>query len=170
MERMISIIVNIISGLLLIPQPSMAQLNTPIDQELLALKADSVLEVAINLQEQMGMSAGIGSENELLWSNGAGWKNEAEGQAATADMVHRIASISKSMTAIGILQLYEQGKIDLEAPIHTYIPEYPKDAKGSFTVGQLLTHTSGTSHYKNGKDGFSLKNYPSLNDAMKRFW
>lgn len=170
MERMISIIVNIISGLFLIPQPAFAQLNSSPDQELLALKADSILEVSVDIQEHMGITAGIMSDGELLWKNGAGWSDEGAGKAAEADMVHRIASISKPMTAIAILQLYEQGKIDLDAPIHTYIPEYPKHEEGTFTVRQLLTHTSGTNHYKGGMDGFSVKNYPTLDDAMERFW
>ncbi|MEM8889335.1 MAG: serine hydrolase domain-containing protein [Bacteroidota bacterium] len=170
MERMISIIINMISGLFLIPQPAFAQLNSTTDQELLALKGDSILEVAVNIQEHMGITAGIMSEGELLWKNGAGWSDEDASIPAEADMVHRIASISKPMTSIAILQLYEQGKIDLDAPIHTYIPEYPKHEKGTFTVRQLLTHTSGTNHYKGGTDGFSVKNYPTLNDAMKRFW
>lgn len=170
MERMITLIVNIISGLFLIPQPAMAQLQSTADKDLLALKADSILEVAIDIQEHMGITAGIMSEGELLWKNGAGWRDKEAGEVAEADMIHRIASISKPMTAIAILQLYEQGKIDLDAPIHTYIPEYPKHEKGTFTVRQLLTHTSGTNHYKGDMDSFSTKNFPKLDDAMKRFW
>ncbi|MEL6253314.1 MAG: serine hydrolase [Bacteroidota bacterium] len=170
MERMISIIIHIISGLFLIPQTAFAQLNSEIDKELLALKGDSILEVAVDIQEHMGITAGVMSNGELLWENGVGWRDKDAGIPAEANMIHRIASISKPMTSIAILQLYEQGKIDLDVPIHTYIPEYPKHEKGTFTVRQLLTHTSGTNHYKGDMDSFSTKNFPTLDDAMKRFW
>ena len=169
MKRIIAYIISILTAFFLAAPLVNAQI-IPAEEELLVQKADSILAESIELKEHVGVTAGIYVNGKELWSKGAGWRDEAAGLPAKANMVHRIASISKPMTAIAVLQLYEQGKIDLDAPIQKYIPEYPQKEKGSFTVRQLLTHTSGTAHYKSGTDGFSLKNFPSLNDAMKRFW
>lgn len=59
-----------------------------------------------------------------------------------------IASISKMFTAVAILQLFQQGKIDLHQPIGQYLQEYPnKKLKESVTIHQLLTHTAGTGQH-----------------------
>lgn len=57
----------------------------------------------------------------------------------------RVASITKTFTAIAIMQLVEQGKLDLHEDIRTYLPadEYPWHAPYSFTIHHLLTHTAG---------------------------
>lgn len=60
------------------------------------------------------------------------------------DTKFNIASITKMITAVAILQLYEKGKIDLKTSIGKYLPEYPnKLVRDSVTTHQLLTHTSG---------------------------
>jgi CubicO group peptidase (beta-lactamase class C family) len=55
----------------------------------------------------------------------------------------KVASITKSFTAVLILQLYEQGKIDLNQPIKTYLPAYTGEGAEKVTIHHLLTHTSG---------------------------
>jgi D-alanyl-D-alanine carboxypeptidase len=55
----------------------------------------------------------------------------------------KIASITKTFTAVLILQLYEQGKIDLNAPIKAYLPDYTGEGAGRVTIHHLLNHTSG---------------------------
>jgi D-alanyl-D-alanine carboxypeptidase len=56
---------------------------------------------------------------------------------------YRIASITKAFTAVLVLQLHEQGKIDLGKPIRTYLPNYAGSGGDRVTVHQLLNHTSG---------------------------
>lgn len=57
----------------------------------------------------------------------------------------RIGSMYKMFTAVGILQLMEQGKIQLDAPLLTYLPDYPNSPLAhSVTIRHLLTHTAGT--------------------------
>ncbi|MGB3292814.1 MAG: serine hydrolase [Phormidesmis sp.] len=57
----------------------------------------------------------------------------------------RIGSVTKQFTAVAILQLREQGLLDLQAPISTYLPDYPKGEQ--ITVHHLLTHTAGIPEY-----------------------
>jgi len=59
------------------------------------------------------------------------------------DTKFRIASITKAFTAVLVLQLYEQGKLDLRATIKTYLPDYSGEGAGRVTIHNLLNHTSG---------------------------
>lgn len=66
----------------------------------------------------------------------------------TIDTKFNAASITKSFTAVAILQLYEQGKIDLHQPIGAYLKGYPNERiRNSVTAHQLLTHTAGTPNF-----------------------
>ena len=66
--------------------------------------------------------------------------------AIEPQMVFRLGSISKQFTAVCILMLYEQGKLDLQDDITKYIPDYPTQAY-KITIEHLLTHTSGIKSY-----------------------
>ncbi|MGW7685473.1 serine hydrolase [Kribbella sp. NPDC054772] len=59
------------------------------------------------------------------------------------DTIFDMASVSKLFTSIVVLQLVEKSKVDLDAPIATYIPEFAENGKETVTVRQALTHTSG---------------------------
>ena len=59
------------------------------------------------------------------------------------DTIFDMASMSKLFTTILVLQQVERGTVDLEAPVATYLPEFAANGKGTITVRQLLTHTSG---------------------------
>ena len=141
-----------------------------VDQpEKLAAKAEHLLQEAIIHKEHVGISAGLFADGKVLWSSGAGYRSLNNQSPATAQMVHRIASISKPMTAVAILQLFEKGELELDVAIQKYVPNFPKKPQGDITIRQLLQHTSGIPHYKNRSDGFSTKNYPSLEAAVDRF-
>jgi CubicO group peptidase (beta-lactamase class C family) len=56
-----------------------------------------------------------------------------------------LASITKVFTATAAMQLYEKGKLKLDAPVSSYIPEFAQNGKSGVTIRQLLTHTSGFS-------------------------
>lgn len=65
---------------------------------------------------------------------------------------YKIASITKLFTSVLILQLYEQGKIDLARPIGTYLPDYAGEGADKVTIHQLLNHTSGLANFDTVKD------------------
>jgi len=60
---------------------------------------------------------------------------------------YKIASVTKLFTAVLILQLREQGKIDLDQPIRTYLPDYAGQAADKVSIHQLLSHTSGLPNF-----------------------
>ena len=59
------------------------------------------------------------------------------------DTLFDLASVSKLFTSLAVVQLMEEGKVDLESPVAAYLPEFAANGKESVTVRQLLTHTSG---------------------------
>ncbi len=64
------------------------------------------------------------------------------------DTKFNIASITKTFTAVAVLQLYEEGKIDLKTPIGEYLKDYPNEkVRNSVTISQLLTHTAGLPNF-----------------------
>ena len=74
------------------------------------------------------------------------------------------------MTAVAAQQLAEQQLIDLDVPIQTYLPEYPKHSAGEITQRQLLQHTSGVAAYKNTKKVESTPEgriYSTVSDTLK---
>jgi CubicO group peptidase (beta-lactamase class C family) len=59
------------------------------------------------------------------------------------DTIFDLASVSKLFTSIAVVQLLEEGKVELDAPVAAFLPDFAANAKESVTVRQLLTHTSG---------------------------
>lgn len=59
------------------------------------------------------------------------------------DTLFDLASVSKLFTSLAVVQLVEEGKVDLESPVAAYLPEFAANGKEKVTVRQLLTHTSG---------------------------
>jgi CubicO group peptidase (beta-lactamase class C family) len=75
----------------------------------------------------------------------AGYGRNADGSPVTADTMMAVASLSKSFTAMAVMQLVVKGVVSLDTPIRQYLPEFtPGDARaGRITVRQLLNHSSG---------------------------
>lgn len=110
--------------------------------------ADFLLEKNYNANKFAGIAAGVSRNDSLLWKGGEGHCNIEKNILFTPETKTRIASLIKPMTAVAIMQLYEQGKIDLDVPIQRYVPEFPKKEKGDFTTRQLMEHTAGIPSYK----------------------
>lgn len=81
--------------------------------------------------------------DRLLLHRAYGLANIEAGTAISLDTRFRIASISKLFTATAVARLAEQGRIDPDAVIHAYLPDYAGEAGPVVTVRQLLAHTSG---------------------------
>lgn len=146
-----------------------AQVVTSSEFPLLASQADILISDAIEYKEHVGLTAGVFADGQIAWTGGAGYRDRKAKALAEPGMINRTASISKSMTAVAIMQLKEKGKLDLDASIQTYVPEYPVKPEGEITVRQLLTHTSGVPSYKSDWDSFSWREFKSLEKAMDRF-
>jgi CubicO group peptidase (beta-lactamase class C family) len=85
------------------------------------------------------VSAAAVRDGEVVWEETVGLGDADRSEAATPDHQYRIASITKTVTAVGILQLRDEGKLNLEDRLTRHVPE----AKHDPTIRGLLTHLSG---------------------------
>ncbi len=95
-----------------------------------------------------GMVWGVVKDGKLVHVKGAGIQDIDSKRPVTADSLFRIASMTKSFTALSILKLRDEGKLSLDAPAEIYVPEmrgwkYPTDDSPKIRVRDLLTHTAG---------------------------
>ncbi|WP_223198755.1 serine hydrolase domain-containing protein [Solihabitans fulvus] len=80
----------------------------------------------------------------VRYSDGAGTELPPDQRVPMArDTIFDMASVSKLFTSIAVMQQVEAGRVDINAPVARYLPEFAANGKGSITVVQLLTHTSG---------------------------
>ena len=85
----------------------------------------------------------IAHEGEIIYEKGFGFANMEWNLPNQKDTKFRIASVTKPFTALLIMQLVAENKIDLQKPITTYLKDYPKENGDQITIHQLLTHSSG---------------------------
>jgi CubicO group peptidase (beta-lactamase class C family) len=114
-----------------------------------------------------GASVAIAQDGKLHFAQGFGYADLENDAPYQAETVNRLASVSKTITAVAVMQLVEAGKIDLDADIRTYVPEFP-DKGEKITARHILTHTSGIRHYKPDE----TENYTplaSVAESLKRF-
>jgi len=133
------------------------------------IKANQLIQQTIEEKVFTGVTAGISIQSNRVWLRAEGHSNKAANEAMKVQTIVRTASIAKSMTAVAIMQLVEQGLIDLEAPIQTYIPDYPKKKGGTILVKHLLYQTAGIPNYASVKEVQTQKNYATLAAAVEVF-
>jgi D-alanyl-D-alanine carboxypeptidase len=86
-------------------------------------------------------------QGRTVYSRSFGIADRAFQIPVTADTHFRIASVTKLFTSVLILQLVQEGRIDLDAPIRDALPEFPGDGADRITLHQLLNHTSGLAQW-----------------------
>ncbi len=91
------------------------------------------------------LSIALVDDQQVVWSKGFGFADPVKKVPATAETVYRVGSVSKLFTDIAIMQLVEKGKIDLDAPVTRYLPNFrPRNTFGkAITLRQLMSHRSG---------------------------
>ena len=114
------------------------------DEELRAFEAFAQQQLAA--RPIPGFSVAV-MKDDFVWSHGFGFADVENHVPATADSSYRLASVTKPMTAVAVLKLAEEGRIDLDAEVQTYVPSFPKKP-WPITVRELLAHLGGISHYR----------------------
>ncbi|WP_293850841.1 serine hydrolase domain-containing protein [Steroidobacter sp.] len=130
-----------------------------------------VLDYLERLQTQSGapgVSAAVAVDGQIVFSGGVGQADLEAGTPQNGRTVHNIGSVSKVIAVTAILQLVEQGKVDLDAELQRYLPWFPRKDK-PITVRHILTHTSGIRHYKDNEFGEIVKHYAEFEPATQ-FW
>ena len=113
----------------------------------------------------------IAEDGKVIYKKGFGMANMEWDIPNAPNTKHRLGSISKQFTGLLILQLAAEGKIDLQAPITTYLPDYNKENGDRITTHHLLTHTSGIPNYTSFPGFFKNESRDSYTptEFLKRF-
>jgi CubicO group peptidase (beta-lactamase class C family) len=111
------------------------------------IRLNARIDGILNRHPAVGLAVGMVRHGRLELFSGHGLADIASNTSVTEDTVFRIGSITKTFTAIAVLQLWEQGLVNLDAPANDYLRAYQlipaKAAHRPATVRQLLTHTAG---------------------------
>jgi len=122
-------------------------------------RLDDLLAAGVKNGHVPGVVAALADKNGLTYIGSAGERTIGTGDVMTTDTVGAIASMTKAITGAAVMQLVEQGRLDLDAPAETYFAELAtpqvlegfdaegqpilRDARSQVTLRNLLTHTSG---------------------------
>jgi CubicO group peptidase (beta-lactamase class C family) len=126
-------------------------------------------EAALEIQYRgiPGMAVAVAVDGKVVWAEGFGFADLENRVPASSTTRFRIGSVSKSLTAAALVQLVEQGKLDLDAPVQKYVPGFPD--KGHVITARLLAgHLAGIRHYR-GEEFFSARRYTSVTEALAIF-
>jgi serine beta-lactamase-like protein LACTB, mitochondrial len=104
-----------------------------------------VAQEAVATTPLPGLSVAVSKDGQI-WTAGFGKADLEQDVPVTAKSMFRTASVAKWMTAVAAMRLVENGKLDLDAPIQQYCPQFPHK-RWPITARQLLNHTSGVRHY-----------------------
>lgn len=126
-------------------------------------RIDQAVTVAIANEEIHGAVALIIKDDRISYHKAFGFADVDSGKAMNTDSIFRIASMTKAITSVGVMMLYEQGQFDLNDPLSDFLPEFAdmqivsqvdedgtivatKPAATAIRIIDLLSHTSGISY------------------------
>ena len=119
-----------------------------------------------------GISVAVVQNGAPVWSEGFGVADLENYSPATSSTLYRLGSISKPITAVAVLQLWQQGKLDLDAPVQKYCSAFPRK-ESPITTRQLLGHLGGIRHYSDDGKGDvpedSARHFASMEDSLQLF-
>ncbi len=130
-------------------------------------KIDKIVQQYIDSGWINGAIGLVARNGQIVYHKGLGFDNKAAGKPMTKDAIFRIASQTKAITSVAVMQLVENGQILLDDPISKYIPAFRKPrvlekfnkedssftsipAKKEISIRELLTHTSGIGYAQIG--------------------
>lgn len=127
---------------------------------------DEYIRTVLAERHPPGVAVAVIRNGKVVKLKGYGLASVEFQVPVTAETVFEIGSVSKQMTAAGIMLLVEDGKVSLDAPISTYLPNTPESWK-DVTVRHLLTHTSGIKSYTS-LTGFELSRRVKIDGFIKQ--
>ncbi len=148
---------------------SQSNRNYPLTVEML----DAFIESEMKDKDLPGFAILLVDDQEVVWQKGYGYSDPQTKLPVTADTIFRVGSVSKLFTDIAVMQLVEKGKLDLDAPVTKYLPDFkPKSSYSKpITLRQLMSHRSGlvretpVGSYFDSSDATLAETVKSLNET-----
>lgn len=139
--------------------------------ELEHTKAERIEQLTSHFMREKGvpgLSVAVATANEPCFAKGFGLADVENSVSATAQTKFRTGSVAKSITAVVILSLAEDGLIDLDSDVREYCPDYPRK-RWPISTRQLLGHLAGVRHYKNRSESLTTDHFTGLKHALNAF-
>jgi serine beta-lactamase-like protein LACTB, mitochondrial len=127
----------------------------------------TVVEKVMRAEQIPAMIVALGESGKITYSAAFGTADLENSIAANKETLIRTGSIAKPITAVAAMTLVEAGKLDLDAPVQKYCAPFPAK-QWPITTRQLLSHTSGIRHYKDGEME-STRHYKSMSEGFAIF-
>ena len=142
-----------------------------LDQNI-SIKIDSIGDDHITKGKLQGMSIAIAKAGEVVYEKAFGYNDLAKRTPLTKDHIFLLASISKLMEAVLIMNLVEEGKLSLNNTLYDLLPDFPNSEQAKkISIKHLLNHTSGLAEYSTVIDSTFVKSYrnPTKEDFYSFF-
>ena len=110
-------------------------------------------------QQVVGVAVGVIRAGSVVYLEGLGYEDREKQIPVTSQTRFRWASISKTLTAVATLQLWEKKRLKLSDTVRHYVPEFP-DKGVPISIRDLLCHQGGIVHYSNGRVIRTTRTYP----------
>jgi len=141
-----------------------------------ALEKRQALETAVagfmSRNSIPGLAAALVLDGKPYWSQGFGMADLENHSPATSSTLFRLGSVSKPISATAVLELWERGELDLDAPVQKYCPAFPQK-EWPITTRELLGHLGGIRHYNpDGKGDIpedSARHFASTKQSLELF-
>ncbi len=130
-------------------------------------EARALFDAAMVEGDVPGLSVAVANASGIVWEAGFGWADIENQIPMGTGIRQRTGSISKILTTAALARLIEEDRIDLDAPIQTYVPGFPEKT-WPITVRQLAAHIAGIRHYKD--DEFVItEHFDSVSEGLSIF-
>ncbi|PSH05473.1 MAG: hypothetical protein CXZ00_01945 [Acidobacteria bacterium] len=133
------------SGTLLSQAVKPRDSSTAVNRESALASIDEIMNSAVLHEAIPGGVVLIGHNGKVVYRKAFGWRSlEPSKEAMTVDTIFDLASLTKCIaTTTSVMKLTQEGKLRLNDPVATYLPEFARNGKEHITLRQLLTHFSG---------------------------
>jgi CubicO group peptidase (beta-lactamase class C family) len=160
-----------LAALMALASPSAALAGQPTDYAGVRATLSREIPAAMRASHTVGVSIALVDRNRTVWARGFGWANRAARVPVTAGTLFHIGSTSKSMAAAAVMQLVERGRVDLDAPLSRYVPQFrllPRFPRSVITVRSVLDMHSGIPGDINNGSFTAGRPYPGYDTFLLR--
>jgi CubicO group peptidase (beta-lactamase class C family) len=167
-SRLFGLVLALAAAAALLPAIAASQVAAPATETGSAIaRARALVDLAMSRTLAPGAQIAVTRGGRALWKESFGCADLELDVPVRADTRFRIGSVSKPLTAAAVGLLVEEGKLDLDAPVQRYVPDFPRKA-WPITTRQLAGHLAGIRHYEG--DEFAIRDpYPTVGAGLAIF-
>jgi CubicO group peptidase (beta-lactamase class C family)/D-alanyl-D-alanine dipeptidase len=138
------------------------------DYATVAAELEPLIQQQMQEHQLPAFSIALVDTGSIVWARGFGYQDPDKKIPATAHTIYRVGSVSKLFTDIAIMQMVESGKVDLDAPVERYVPDFhPTNSFGKpITLRELMSHRSGLVR-ETPRGNYFDPDAPSLQDTIR---